>query len=523
MINNLLILKNDFMNTETVLEQLAKKVENLRRRNKKFQMIIKELKKFKKIMGQSMHDMQAPLSSLHVISDSSNELSKQKRITLRSAVISATDIANCALQNYKPTKNGKTENNQRQVVLVSTILSEIVNDRTFRYKGRSIKISFDLTPLNAFLFIKVSPSDLKRAISNLINNAVDSFPETGGEISLKLKASDEWVYISVLDDGCGMPEEIIKKIKNGISVTAGKEEGHGIGLTQVHDMLTNNFGEIGVYSSTSSMNHGTTIELIFPKLATPNWIATDISLAKDDTVIILDNDIEMHDVWSTKFQHILEKIPSITVKHFASTAETKAFLEKLSESEKQKVCFFSEYELSTQNGLQVIEELKIKRSILVTNHFPSIELRKSVTQNRIKILPKELISAFSVKIIQKKKKSIDELVHVHMVFVDDEKFVTKAIVTEYYNHLIIDSYSNPFEFLDEVDKYPKDTKFILDNYYYDENSKSYDIDGIGIAEKLHAKGFTRLFLLSGESFSVPDYLTLILKSDKEKIRNLDKL
>lgn len=522
--NNLLVLKNNsFMSTKPVLEQLAEKVENLRQKNKKFQMVIKELKIFKKIMGQAMHDIQTPLSSLHVISDSNDALSKQKRTTLRSAVINATDIANCALHNYKPTKNGKTENNQRQVVLASTILSEIANDRTLRYKGRPIKISFNLTPTNAFLFIKVAPSDLKRSISNLINNAVDSFPETGGEISLRLKASDEWVYVSVLDDGCGMPEDVVKKIKNGSAVATSKANGHGIGLTQVHDMLRNNFGEIGVYSSTSNMNHGTTIELIFPRVAIPNWITTDTSLAKDDTVVILDNDTATHNIWHAKFQHILEKIPSITVQHFASITEAKAFVTNLSDSEKQKICFICEYELGTQNGLQIIEELQIKRSILVTNHIPSIELRKSVTQNRIKLLPKELISAFSFKIIQKRKKVTDELVHVHMVFVDDEKFVTKAIVTEYYNHLIIDSYSNPFDFLDQVDKYPKDTKFILDNYYYDENGRSYDIDGIGIAEKLHAKGFTRLFLLSGEQFDVPDYLKLILKSDKEKIKSLDKL
>jgi len=186
---------------------------------------------------------------------------------------------------------------------------------------------------------------------------------------------------------------------------------------------------------------------------------------------------------------------------------------------------FSAYELAGQklNGLQIMEICNIKRSILLTNNVLDSETRMLATQKNIKLLPKDLINIFSCKIIQQQSQNKNSLAHVHMVFVDDEKMVTKAIIEEYYNHLIVDQYSNPFEFLECVTKYPKDTKFILDNYYYAEDGGTYPIDGIEIAKQLHDQGYTNLFLLSGQNFSVPDYLTLILKTDKEKIRNLDKL
>mgnify|MGYP001559658509 CR=1 FL=1 len=63
----------------------------------------------------------------------------------------------------------------------------------------------------------------------------------------------------------------------------------------------------------------------------------------------------------------------------------------------------------------------------------------------------------------------------------------------------------------------------LDNYYYAPDGSTYDIDGIAMAKQLHDSGYTRLFLLSGEEFATPEYLKLILKSDQESIRNLDKL
>jgi hypothetical protein len=107
--------------------------------------------------------------------------------------------------------------------------------------------------------------------------------------------------------------------------------------------------------------------------------------------------------------------------------------------------------------------------------------------------------------------------------VDDEKAFTKNLVAQHYNNLVIDSYSNPFEFLENVTKYSKDTKIILDNYYYTENNETYDIDGITLGKTLHDMGYTRLFLLSGEEFVVPEYLKLILKSDQVQIKILDKL
>jgi hypothetical protein len=44
-----------------------------------------------------------------------------------------------------------------------------------------------------------------------------------------------------------------------------------------------------------------------------------------------------------------------------------------------------------------------------------------------------------------------------------------------------------------------------------------------LAQKLHEKGFEKLILLSGEEFSVPEYLTLVLKLDKNKLSKLDQI
>lgn len=517
--------KTDLDVVERVLQELAAKVRLLQRKNKEQQAAIKEHEHFRKTVGQMFHDMQSPVLGLQAISESINELPEQKRITLRSSVISIVDITTHALHQFKPKDHAETANNFRQPVLVSTIISEIVNDRQNRYKDLPIKFEFNLTGLNAFEFIKAAPSDLKRSISNLVNNAVDALPETGGKIELKIKSNEGWVYISILDDGRGMSDETLAKIRNSIAVTDGKKDGHGIGLTQVRDMLKDNHGTFEIASSQAKRNRGTTVTLRFPKISAPTWSTDKINLYPDDTVIILSEDTNLHEVLDKKLSYILGKIPNITVKHFYDSAEVKEFLKNISATKKTKLCFFCDYELvdSKTNGLELTKACKIKRSILIGNQLVDSESKKSVVENQIKIVFKELVHLVSFNICQKAQLAKGKLANVHMVFLDDEKMTMNALVREYYSHLIVDQYSNPFEFLDEVDNYPKDTKFILDNYYYAEDGNPYNIDGIAIAEKLYDKGYTNLFLLSGESFSVPNYLTLVLKIDKEKIKTLDKL
>lgn len=497
-------------------------LENLKM---KHQVIAEAHEEFRKVVGQMIHDIRTPLSTLQMTLQSTREIPEEKRIALRDATIAITDITGQLLRQYEPedhvVNNGKVR--ERQIVLVSTILANVTGNSRNRHKEKKVKFIYEISPLNAFLFIKVEPIDLKRSIANLINNAAEALSKGAGTVELKLTATDEWVTIKVLDDGSGIPKDVLDKIKNKEIITHGKENGHGLGLSFVRDMIEANHGEFDIASSTGERGHGTTITLRFPRLATPDWEVEEINLMKEDIVIILDDDTSIHKGWDSRLEHILEKVSSIKVWHFSYANDVVDFVANLTDEEKERVCLLSDYELISQelNGLQVIAASKIKRSILVTSHYANVEIRKTALQNKVKILPKDLVHMVPIKVVQARVKG--ELSHVHMVFVDDEKLFTKTLISNYYSHLLTESYSNPLLFLDEVEKYPKDTRIILDNYYYMEDGGPYNIDGVMLAEKLHAKGFTRLILLSGEEFNVPDFLSLVLKSDKQLLAKLDTI
>lgn len=500
-----------------------KEAEALKVEKKAQDALFEAQEEFRTSVGQMVHDIRTPLSTLQMTVQSTREIPEEKRIALRDATMTITDITGQLLRQYEPENKTEGTISERQIVLVSTILSSIAGDNRRKYKDKPIKFEYEMTQLNAFLFIKVEPSDLKRSISNLINNAVEALPKAGGVIELKLTATDEWVTIKIFDDGAGIPKDVLDKINNKEAVTHGKKKGHGLGLTVVRDMVKANYGEFEIASSTEKRGHGTTIMLRFPRVVAPNWMVEEISLTKNDIVIILDDDTSIHGGWDSRLDHILEKVPTITIKHFSQCGDVIDFVNSISEEERQNICFLSDYELIGQelNGLQVIEKVKAKRSMLVTSYYSDVELRKTALQRKVKVLPKDLVHVVPIRVVQAKKKG--ELVNVHMVFVDDEKAFTKTLVSNYYSHLLTESYSNPLEFLDEVDKYPKDTKIVLDNYYYMEDGGTYKIDGVTLAQQLHAKGYTKLLMLSGEDFMVPEYLTLILKTDRNGLSKLDQI
>jgi len=82
----------------------------------------------------------------------------------------------------------------------------------------------------------------------------------------------------------------------------------------------------------------------------------------------------------------------------------------------------------------------------------------------------------------------------------------------------IDTYDDPEYFFKNVDKYQKNTKRFIDNNYVNSS-----LEGFKVAEKLHEKWYTKLYLLSGEfpdEKEMPPYLTLVEKGSSNALKDL---
>ena len=120
-------------------------------------------------------------------------------------------------------------------------------------------IQINLKVEDTALFITCERNQLKQVFLNILKNAMEAMKD-GGEISIDLRKSAEGeCLISVQDQGCGIPEELLPRL--GEPFYSLKEKGTGLGIMICHKILKQHHGSI---SYKSKINEGTLVEITLP-------------------------------------------------------------------------------------------------------------------------------------------------------------------------------------------------------------------------------------------------------------------
>ena len=112
--------------------------------------------------------------------------------------------------------------------------------------------------VNASPKVKTDPLFLRRALTNLMNNAVQAMPD-GGKLTVTANVLEDSLCITVSDTGHGIPEDIQKKMFKPLVTT--KAKGQGLGLAVVKRLVDALDGHIAFESETGK---GTTFRIELP-------------------------------------------------------------------------------------------------------------------------------------------------------------------------------------------------------------------------------------------------------------------
>jgi len=384
----------------TLIEITAEK-EAQQLKSERQQIALQEKENFAMLARKVAHDINSPLAALKIISERCEELPENKRSLLRSATESILDIANNLISNYqKNDLSTPSEIEPHQPLLVSDLLIQLLSEKKVQYQQYPVTFGTEFASDAHFAFIHIQKTEFRRTISNLINNAVDALEnKEGGTILIQLTADADSVIVKVQDNGKGMPRDKVEKMLTRQSFTEGKEHGHGLGLQQVWDTLEYNRGTMAVQSGPGK---GTSVQLIFPRIVAPSWVAQEIRLTSDSIIVILDDDESIHGAWDIRFKPYMRLYPDLRSHHFNDGQHVLDFFNTLGHENKDRVILLSDFELINQNknGLQIIEESGIKNTTLVTSHHANPKLKDKITQLGIKILPKQMASIVSILISQ---------------------------------------------------------------------------------------------------------------------------
>ncbi len=106
--------------------------------------------------------------------------------------------------------------------------------------------------------ISADPDLLRRALQNLVLNAIDAMPE-GGELTIRTATLGDRVEISVSDTGSGLTQEECGRLFTPYYTT--KQHGTGLGLAIVQSVVSDHGGKISVESTKEK---GTTFRIELP-------------------------------------------------------------------------------------------------------------------------------------------------------------------------------------------------------------------------------------------------------------------
>ncbi|MFD2703641.1 ATP-binding protein [Paenibacillus shunpengii] len=106
--------------------------------------------------------------------------------------------------------------------------------------------------------IRCDGNKIKQLFINLIKNAIEAMPE-GGTVWIEQVQCDEWVKVSIRDNGVGIPQELLQKI--GQPFFTQKETGTGLGLSICYQIAEYHNANIEV---ASEVGEGTTFTVSFP-------------------------------------------------------------------------------------------------------------------------------------------------------------------------------------------------------------------------------------------------------------------
>jgi signal transduction histidine kinase len=131
-----------------------------------------------------------------------------------------------------------------------------------------LRLAHDLWPA------EVDPNQLELSLLNLVINARDAMPHGGtltiatrnlpGLAATTNRAGGDYIGIAVSDTGIGMAPEVLARAFEPFFTTKHIGRGTGLGLSQVYGLVKQHGGTVEI---TTSVNHGTTVEMVLPRIA----------------------------------------------------------------------------------------------------------------------------------------------------------------------------------------------------------------------------------------------------------------
>jgi len=246
-------------------DELGSLVESFNRMTKELEKSKNELKKaereaaWRDIARRVAHEIKNPLTPMklsiqHLFSiykDEPNEEFKEVLGKTKVLIVNEIDKLNHIATEFS--NFAKLPRRNYEYLNINIILDDVVSLYSLEPKVDFVKSFSGNLPE-----VLGDKQELNRVFQNIIKNAVQSISENG-KIEAKSFYTNEFVYVKVIDNGCGIEPEILSKLCEPNFSTKSQGMGLGLAITKktLDDMKASIFFE-------SKLGEGSTVTVKFP-------------------------------------------------------------------------------------------------------------------------------------------------------------------------------------------------------------------------------------------------------------------
>jgi len=437
-----------------------------------------------KMAAQVAHDIRSPLVALENVISAASTLPEDNRILVRMAINRIKDIANGLIEKFQEKNDPlKMEIMPVSSVLLSSAVESIVSEKRMQLRTKlGIEIEATINSETYGLFANVNLALLKRVLSNLCNNAIEAVNNLG-KISFSFGSSDHQVWIKICDNGFGMAPEVLEKIMSQ-GGSHEKLNGMGLGLPHAKQTLAQWGGSLEL---SSILGSGTTVTLKLPKATPPKWFVSKITIRPHSTIVILDDDFTIHEVFRSRFKELNLQQHHIEIIHASTELEFQNIVTSLRDKQVLYLCDF-ELQGHENSGLQLIRKNAIsKNSILVTSRFDEPIVSIEADDLGVRRIPKGLAHIIPIEV-----QKIESDCEYDAILIDDDILIHKFWnLSAKRNQKKLACFFRPSDFLKNCDQLNPKTPIYLDEELED------GVLGSEAAKDIWDNGFKEIFLATG--------------------------
>ncbi|SGI68194.1 two-component sensor histidine kinase [Mycobacterium tuberculosis] len=147
----------------------------------------------------------------------------------------------------------------KENILITELINVVLEDLSplIETNDISIELKFEFKGV-----LSCDPVYTREVLKNLITNSIESTDGKEGQIIIESSNNKRKTLITIKDNGCGIPTELLERVKEPFFSTKKKKSNYGLGLNFCVIVMQKHKGSLEIFSSREEQ--GTSVVLIFP-------------------------------------------------------------------------------------------------------------------------------------------------------------------------------------------------------------------------------------------------------------------